>query len=83
MGLASRMKHIGCKRLILGLSGGLDSTLAIIVAVHTMDMLGLDRKGIAVVMPCFGTSDRTYNNACRLAEAYGITLKEINIRIVF
>lgn len=81
VGLASRMKHIGCKRLILGLSGGLDSTLALIVAVHTMDMLGLDRKGIiAVVMPCFGTSDRTYNNACRLAEAYGITLKEINIK---
>lgn len=81
VGLASRMKHIGCKNLVLGLSGGLDSTLALIVAVHAVDMLGLDRKGIiAVTMPCFGTSDRTYNNACNLAKAYGITLKEIEIR---
>ncbi len=81
VGLVSRMKHIGCKNLVLGLSGGLDSTLALIVAVHAVDMLGLDRKGIiAVTMPCFGTSDRTYNNACRLAKAYGITLKEIDIK---
>jgi len=81
VGLVSRMKHIGCKNLVLGLSGGLDSTLALIVAVHAMDMLELDRKGIiAVTMPCFGTSDRTYNNACRLAKAYGITLKEIDIK---
>lgn len=81
VGLATRMRHIGCEKLILGLSGGLDSTIALIVSIHTMDMLKLDRKDIiAVVMPCFGTSDRTYNNACRLANSYGITLKEIDIR---
>ena len=80
VGLMSRMRHIGCKTAVLGLSGGLDSTLALIVTVHAFDMLGLDRKGIrAVTMPCFGTTDRTYNNACELAKAYGATLEEINI----
>ena len=57
------------------------STLALIVAVHAFDMLGLNRSGIhTITMPCFGTTDRTYNNACTLAEAYGTTLTEINIR---
>jgi len=81
VGLMTRIKHIGCKNVVLGLSGGLDSTLALIVCVHAFDRIGLDRKGIhTVTMPCFGTTDRTYNNACRLAESYGVSLEEINIR---
>ncbi|MCR4645458.1 MAG: NAD(+) synthase [Oscillospiraceae bacterium] len=80
VGLMTRMRHIGCKTAVLGLSGGLDSTLALIVTVHAFDMLGLDRSGIhAITMPCFGTTDRTYHNACLLAKAYGVTLTEINI----
>ncbi|MBP5706312.1 MAG: NAD(+) synthase, partial [Spirochaetales bacterium] len=80
VGLMTRLRHIDCKTAVLGLSGGLDSTLALIVAVHAFDMLGLDRKGIhTITMPCFGTTDRTYNNACSLAKAYGTTLTEINI----
>ena len=79
-GLATRLRHINCKTAVVGLSGGLDSTLALIVAVHAFDMLNLDRKGIiAVTMPCFGTTKRTKSNAYYLAEAYGVTLKEINI----
>lgn len=81
VGLMTRLRHIGCKDVVLGLSGGLDSTLALIVCVHAFDMLGLDRKGIrTITMPCFGTTDRTYNNACRLAKSYGASLEEINIR---
>ncbi|MBR7085337.1 MAG: NAD(+) synthase, partial [Oscillospiraceae bacterium] len=81
IGLATRLKHIGCKTAVVGLSGGLDSTLALIVMTHAFDILGLDRSGIlAVTMPCFGTTDRTYTNACRLAEAYGAELKEIDIK---
>ena len=80
VGLMTRLRHIGCKNAVLGLSGGLDSTLALIVAVHAFDLLELDRKGIhTITMPCFGTTDRTYNNACLLAKAYGSTLIEINI----
>ena len=80
VGLMTRLRHIGCKTAVLGLSGGLDSTLALIVTVHAFDMLGLDRGGIhAITMPCFGTTDRTYNNACSLAKAYGASLTEINI----
>ncbi len=80
VGLATRIRHIGCKNVVVGLSGGLDSTLALIVIAHAFDMLGLDRKGImAVTMPCFGTTDRTYNNACRLAESYGAELREVPI----
>ena len=80
VGLMTRLGHIGCKTAVLGLSGGLDSTLALIVTVHAFDLLGLDRKGIrTVTMPCFGTTDRTYTNACKLASAYGTTLEEINI----
>ncbi len=79
-GLATRLRHINGKTAVVGLSGGLDSTLALIVTVHAFDMLGLDRKGIiAVTMPCFGTTSRTKNNAYYLAEAYGVTLREINI----
>ena len=80
VGLMTRLRHIGCKNVVLGLSGGLDSTLALIVTVHAFDMLGLDRTGIhTVTMPCFGTTGRTYSNACGLAAAYGTTLDEINI----
>ena len=80
VGLMTRLRHIGCKSVVLGLSGGLDSTLALIVTVHAFDMLGLERNGIhTITMPCFGTTGRTYGNACGLAKAYGTTLDEINI----
>jgi NAD+ synthase (glutamine-hydrolysing) len=79
-GLASRLRHIKAKNVVLGLSGGLDSTLALIVTVHAFDNLNLDRKGIyAVTMPCFGTTSRTKNNAEELAKVYGVTFKEIPI----
>ena len=80
-GLATRMQHARCKTAVIGLSGGLDSTLALVVIVHAFDMLGIDRKGIhAVTMPCFGTTSRTKSNAMRLAEAYGATLHTIDIK---
>ena len=80
-GLAQRLAHIGCKRVVLGISGGLDSTLALLVTAATFDMLGLDRKGIiSVTMPGFGTTDRTYNNALVLMRELGITTREISIR---
>ena len=79
-GLCQRLKHIHGKSAVVGLSGGLDSTLALIVTVHAFDALGLDRKGIvAVTMPCFGTTSRTKNNAMLMAEAYGVTLREVSI----
>lgn len=81
VGLRTRLQHISCKNAVIGLSGGLDSTLALIVTVHAFDMLNLEHSGIiAVTMPCFGTTDRTYQNACRLAKAYGVTLREIRIQ---
>lgn len=80
-GLKKRYEHTGLSVAVLGLSGGLDSTLALLVTVKTFELLGLDRKGIvAVTMPCFGTTDRTYDNACRLAKTLGVTLKEVDIR---
>ncbi len=80
-GLKKRYEHTGLKTAVVGLSGGLDSTLALLVTVRTFDMLGLERKGIyAVTMPCFGTTDRTYQNACGLARALGVTLEEINVK---
>ncbi len=79
-GLAKRIMHTGCKRVVLGISGGLDSTLALLVCVKTFDKLGLNRKGIiGVTMPGFGTTDRTYNNAISLMDSLGITKREINI----
>lgn len=79
-GLAKRITHTGCKHLILGISGGLDSTLALLVCVKTFDKLGMSRKGIVgVTMPGFGTTDRTYNNALSLMESLGVTIREINI----
>ena len=80
-GLKKRYEHIGCKTAVLGISGGLDSTLALLITVRTFDLLGLPREGIiAVTMPCFGTTGRTYENACLLAKTLGTTLREIDIR---
>lgn len=80
-GLMQRLRHTRCQRVVLGISGGLDSTLALLVAVRAFDQLGLPRKGImGVTMPCFGTTDRTYSNAISLMKALQITRKEINIR---
>ena len=79
-GLATRLRHIRAKTVVIGLSGGLDSTLALIIAIHAFDSLKLDRKGIiAVTMPCFGTTSRTKGNAEELANAYGVTFKVIPI----
>jgi NAD+ synthase (glutamine-hydrolysing) len=78
--LAKRLRHIGAKSLVLGISGGLDSTLALLAAVRTFDKLKLDRKGIfAITMPGFGTTDRTKSNAVRLSELLGTTLLNIPI----
>ncbi len=81
-GLATRLAHTGIKNVVLGLSGGLDSTLALIVCVHAFDMLFLDRKNIhTVTMPCFGTTKRTKSNAQLLAEAYGVSFEDIDITL--
>ena len=79
-GLAKRLVHTGCKTVVVGISGGLDSILALLVCVRTFDKLQLSRKGIVgVTMPGFGTTDRTYNNAVNLMKSLGITLREISI----
>ena len=79
-GLAKRLKHTGCRSLTVGVSGGLDSTLALLVARRAFDRLGLDANGIiAVTMPGFGTTGRTYGNAVGLAKILGVTLREISI----
>ncbi len=80
VGLATRLSHIGCKDLVLNLSGGLDSTLALLAAVRAFDRLGLDRKGIHTLsLPCFGTTARTKSNAQRIAEELGVEFREISI----
>lgn len=80
-GLAKRLVHTNCKTAVIGISGGLDSTLALLVAVKTFDKLGLNRKGIVgVTMPGFGTTGRTYKNAMALMEHLGITIREIDIK---
>ncbi len=80
-GLAKRLKHTGCKSCVVGISGGLDSTLALLVTVKTYDYLNLDRKNIfGITMPGFGTTDRTYTNALKLMEFLGVTVKEISIK---
>jgi NAD+ synthase (glutamine-hydrolysing) len=80
-GLAKRLDYTGLKRVLVGVSGGLDSTLALLVAVRTFDMMGILREGItAVTMPGFGTTGKTYNNAVRLMKALGVTVKEIDIK---
>lgn len=81
MGLKKRLEHTHCKVAVIGISGGLDSTLALLAAIKAFDFLGLDRKGIkAITMPCFGTTDRTYANACKLTRKLGAALIEIDIR---
>ena len=80
-GLAQRLEHTNCDKVILGISGGLDSTLALLAVCDTFDLLGLDRKGIiGVTMPGFGTTDRTYQNALSMIKELGCTLREIPIK---
>lgn len=80
-GLKKRLEHTGCKNAVVGVSGGLDSTLALLVTVRAFDLLGLDHGNIwAVTMPCFGTTDRTYDNSCLLAKTLGCTLQEVDIK---
>ena len=80
MGLAQRIKHTFANTAVIGISGGLDSTLALLVAVRTFDKLNLSRdRIIGVTMPGFGTTSRTYNNAINLMKSLGITIREINI----
>ena len=81
MGLKKRYEHTGCRKAVIGVSGGLDSTLALLVTVRTFDMLKINRKNIvAVTMPCFGTTDRTYDNACKLTDVLGTSLEEVDIK---
>ena len=79
-GLAKRLYHINAQKAVIGISGGLDSTLALLVMVKAFDKLGLDRKGIiGITMPGFGTTDRTHNNAVKLMQTLGVTIREISI----
>ena len=79
-GLVKRLAHIGCSNVVIGISGGLDSTLALLVVVKAFDILHLDRKGIhGITMPGFGTSDRTHDNAVALMESLGVSAREISI----
>ena len=80
-GLAKRLAHVCAKNAVIGISGGLDSTLALLVTAKAFDILGLSRDGIkAITMPCFGTTGRTYENACSMAKALGCELREIDIK---
>lgn len=80
-GLKKRYEHTNARSAVIGVSGGLDSTLALLVTARCFDLLGKDRKDIlAVTMPCFGTTDRTYDNACRLAKTLHATLQEVDIK---
>ena len=80
MGLAKRLAHTRSTKVVIGVSGGLDSTLALLVCVKTFDRLKLDRRGIVgVTMPGFGTTDRTYRNAIDLMQSLGVTIREISI----
>ncbi len=80
-GLAKRLEHTKCACAVLGISGGLDSTLALLVTVKTFDLLGMDRKNIiAATMPGFGTTDRTYTNALDLMRSMGVSCREVDIR---
>lgn len=80
-GLAQRLLHTQAKTAVIGISGGLDSTLALLVCVKTFDKLGLSRKGIlGITMPGFGTTDRTYTNALQLMKNLGISMREISIK---
>ena len=80
LGLVRRLEHTHSDRAVIGISGGLDSTLALVVTVRAFDLLKLDRRGIVgITMPGFGTTDRTYQNALQLMESLGITVREISI----
>ena len=81
MGLKKRMSHIHCQKAMVGLSGGLDSTLALLVIARTFQLMGLPSENIrCITMPCFGTTDRTYQNACKLSQCLGAALTEVNIK---
>lgn len=81
MGLKKRLEHIHCSHAVIGISGGLDSTLALLVAARAFDLCDIPREQIlCVTMPCFGTTDRTYSNACTLTKQLGATLKEVDIK---
>ena len=81
MGLKKRLVHTNAKKAVVGISGGLDSTLALLVTAKACDMIGKSREDmIAVTMPCFGTTDRTYQNACNMTKKLGATLMEVPIR---
>lgn len=80
-GLKKRLAHTNCGHAIIGISGGLDSTLALLVTAKAFDMLGIPRNQIrCVTMPCFGTTDRTYDNACKMTVALGTVLEEVDIK---
>ena len=80
MGLCKRLQHTHCDKAVIGISGGLDSTLALLVSVRAFDRLGLSRRGIiGITMPGFGTTDRTYRNALKMMECLGIEQREISI----
>lgn len=80
-GLAKRLIHTNCQTMVVGVSGGLDSTLALLVMVKAFDKLNISRKNIyGITMPGFGTTDRTYNNALDLMKSLGVTVKEISIK---
>ena len=81
MGLKKRLRHVHSERAMVGLSGGLDSTLALLVIARAFDLMGAPRGQIhCVTMPCFGTTDRTYQNACKLSRCLGAKLSEVNIK---
>ncbi|WP_313342806.1 NAD(+) synthase [Lacrimispora sp.] len=81
MGLKKRLSHTGCRSAVIGISGGLDSTLALLITARAFDMLEIPRNQIhSVTMPCFGTTDRTYQNACQLTKELGTELTEVNIK---
>ena len=80
MGLKKRLAHTHAKTAVVGISGGLDSTLALLVTAKAFELLGKDKKEIyAITMPCFGTTDRTYRNACEMSRKLGATLLEVPI----
>lgn len=82
-GLAKRLKHIGLKKCVIGMSGGLDSTLAFLVIIEAYQLLGISNDNlIGITMPGFGTTGRTYNNAINLMKSYGVTIRDINIKEV-
>ncbi len=81
LALKKRLSHINCRKAVLGISGGLDSTLALLVTSRAFDLLGIGRENIiCITMPGFGTTDRTYDNACRMSRVLGADLREISIR---